>query len=243
MVEWVLGDAVAGLPLERARRLTSSDGQVDVEHEAHAYLKRRAIDPGMVDFYDLLRVLPPGTPCPTWASVRRRPWSEAGYRLVIPMVDHTGELCSLRAWRLPGEVIDQPGEDWPKRVAPAGRSTIGLVMACPIARQMLRTGEAPSYLQGRPLDVVVCEGEPDFITNAAMVNEASDAPPAVLGVVSAAWSQAVADRIPEGSRVFIRTHRDEAGSRYAQAIRDSLNDRLVAVFDFDRTKGPDGQAA
>lgn len=216
-----------------------------VDSSAGAYLAGRSIDPDMVALYDLARELPTNAPCPPWARVRGRTWSEGGYRLVVPMVDHTGELRSLRAWRIDGDTEhDQAGER-PKRVAPAGHLTAGLVMACPLAQQMLRTGAAPDYFKGRPLDVVVVEGEPDFLTWAARVSDSADRPPAVLGVVSAAWSEAVAARIPDGSRVFIRTHRDSTGDRYAAAIRDSLNERLVAVFDFDRTSSEvsDGQAA
>ncbi|RYE94751.1 MAG: hypothetical protein EOO75_01155 [Myxococcales bacterium] len=230
-------------PASEVSDLWRAAGPVEQDDAAAAYLRSRALDTGLLDLYELARVLPAGAPCPRWARVRGLAWSVSGHRLLVPMVDATGTMQSLRAWALPGEQQLVEGEELPKRVAPAGHSVTGLVMACPVARRMLETGEAPAYLDGAPLDVVIVEGEPDFATWASGVSDASKAPPAVLGVVASAWSQAVADRVPEGSRVIIRTHRDAAGDRYAAAIRESLNERLVAVFDFNRTGRRHGQAA
>ena len=35
----------------------------------------------------------------------------------------------------------------------------------------------------------------------------------------------IARRVPDGARVYIRTHNDKPGNDYAMAIRDSLADR------------------
>ena len=163
---------------------------------------------------------------PSWARYQGKPWAAAGYRLLVPMVDAHGALRSLRAWRMAGS-----GED-PKRVAPAGKAMAGLVMACPIARSVLKTGQSPA---NEPIDVVITEGEPDFLTHAARPEGA--AAPAVVGVVASAWSSAVADRLPGDVRIVIRTHRDAAGDRYAAEIRSSLADR-VRVLDFSRPSDP-----
>ena len=227
-------------PAAQVEALWSACLPLERDDAAGAYLAGRAIDPGMVDLYDLARVLPADARCPSWAHIRGHSWIQAGYRLVVPMVDYLGVVRSVRGWRLPGEGLDVGnGDALPKRLAPAKHSTVGLVMACPVARHMLATGAA-----GSMRDIVIAEGEPDWLTWAASVSDANDTPPAVLGVVSAAWSDAIATRIPEGSRVFIRTHRDDAGDRYSRAIQDSLNDYLIAVFDFPRgAKGTDGEAA
>lgn len=226
-------------PAHEVERLWDTAELVAHDERARGYLAGRAIEPGFVDLYDLARVLPDDARCPGWACIRGRSWVQAGYRLVVPMVDYLGVVRSLRAWRLPDEGLDVGDVDaLPKRLAPAKHSTVGLVMACPVARHMLATGAT-----GPMRDVIIAEGEPDFMTWATSVNDASEAPPAVLGVVSAAWSDAIATRIPEGSRVLIRTHRDDAGDRYSRAIRESFNDYLIAVFDFPRgVKEPDGEA-
>ena len=52
----------------------------------------------------------------------------------------------------------------------------GLVMACPVARNLLQTGQSPS---GGPFDVVITEGEPDFLTHAT--RSEGSAAPAVVG--------------------------------------------------------------
>lgn len=185
---------------------------VDVA-DAAAYLEGRAIDVGAVDLYDLARVLPPVGALPPWARIQGRTWREAGYRLVVPAFDHTGAMRSLRAWRLP----PVPADGLPKRIAPAGKTSAGLVMACPVARHMLSTGAGPVTL-------VIAEGEPDWLTWASRVSDATEAP-AVLGIVAAAWCDAIAARIPDGSRVAIRTQQDPSGQRYAAEIRATLAER------------------
>lgn len=207
--------------------LWSSAVSVELDGEAHDYLESRGIDPGMVDLYDLARVLPRGGWAPSWARCRGRSWSSS-HRLLVPVVDHTGAMRSLRAWRLPS---DEAAEGAPKRTAPAGKATGGLVMACPVARRMLATGQAPSWsTPTTPLRVVIAEGEPDFLTWAARVSDADGAAPAVLGVVAGAWSLAMAARVPDGAMVGIRTDPDAAGDRYAADIRATLAERGVQVF-------------
>lgn len=199
---------------------------IEGDEQARAYLANRALDPVRVAALDLARVLPVDFTGPSWARYQGKPWAAAGYRLLVPMFDAYGALRSLRAWCLAGS-----GED-PKRVAPAGKAMTGLVMACPIARSVLQTGQSPAR---EPLDIVITEGEPDFLTHAARPEGA--AAPAVVGVVASAWSSAVADRLPGDVRIVIRTHRDAAGDRYADEIRSSLDHR-VRVLDFSRPSDP-----
>ena len=196
--------------------------------EAIAYLGGRAINVDTCELYDLARVLPADAPCPRWARFRGVAWSTASYRIVVPVYDHTGALRSLRAWRW------EPIEDAPKRIVPADRSTVGLVMACPVARRML-VGAVFSY----PPDVIIAEGEPDYLTHASAVSDSAERPPAILGVVSSAWAEAFADRIPDGARVYIRTHDDDAGTKYARTITTTLAARAragtVTLYDRRRT--------
>ena len=208
----------------------------EADTAAARYLAGRAIDPGAVDLYQLARVLPVDAPAPSWARCRGIPWPRS-HRLILPVVDHTGAVRSLRAWK-----IDSTESDAPKRTAPAGKAIAGLVLACPVARRMLATGKAPSWAtEAAPFDVIIAEGEPDFLTWAARVSDTNEAPPAVLGIVAGSWCEAIAARIPDGSRVILWTDDDEAGDRYAAEIKASLAGRAVTVLDFER--GPRGQAA
>lgn len=208
----------------------------EADTTAARYLAGRAIDPGAVDLYQLARVLPADVHAPPWALCRGIPWPRS-HRLILPVVDHMGVVRSLRAWK-----IDGADSDAPKRTAPAGKALAGLLLACPVARRMLATGQTPSWAtEAAPLDVIITEGEPDFLTWAARVSDTNEAPPAVLGVVAGSWCEAIAARIPNGSRVIIRTHQDGSGDRYAAEIKTSLAGRAVTVLDLKR--GPRGQAA
>jgi hypothetical protein len=213
--------------------LWASARPVETDAAAAAYLTGRAIDPGMVDLYQLARALPVDAPAPSWARCRGVSWSRS-HRLILPVFDHSGAMRSLRAWRVDGE-----NSDAPKRTAPAGKALAGLALACPVARRMLATGQAPSWASAGALEIIITEGEPDFLTWATQTSDADEAPPAVLGVVSGAWGEALAARIPDGARVLIRTHGDEAGARFSAAIVASLAGRNVALFD----RGDRGKAA
>lgn len=211
---------------------------LEADDEARAYLEGRAVDPGAVDLYDLARVVQPWASAPSWARCRGKSWTST-HRLILPVIDHLGAMRSLRAWRVSPQLA---GDDTPKRVAPAGKASAGLVLACPTARRMLATGQAPSWAsEGALFDVIIAEGEPDFLTWASRVSDADETPPAVLGIGAGAWCEAIAARIPDGSRVIIRTHQDPSGDRYAAEIRASLAGRALQVLDLEREHH--GQAA
>ena len=107
----------------------------------------------------------------------------------------------------------------PKSLAPSGYTVKGLVLADPLAQQLLG-GVCPSWWQ--PRQVIVAEGEPDWLLWALRQPETDEQGPAVLGVEAGAWSPQIAARIPTGASVVIRTHHDEPGRRYAQQIAASL---------------------
>jgi len=87
-----------------------------------------------------------------------------------------------------------------------------MVMADEMGRAMLAGHRAPST-------IVIVEGEPDFLSRCMVTG---DPDVAVLGIVSGSWSQAMADRLPVGARVVIRTDTDQAGDRYAAEIAATL---------------------
>jgi hypothetical protein len=193
------------------------------ESEVAEWLNSRALDAGAVEDFGLARALPSDVLQPRWARYQRQTWGEAGYRLLLPMFDKLGALRSLRARR----VI--PGEG-PKNLAPAGCSTGGLVMADALGRRLLATGQCPEgWPAAVPLRVVVAEGEPDFLTWGTRFSDADATAPAVLGVVSGGWTSGIAGRLPDGARVIVRTHLDEAGEKYARAVHESLRGRCTLL--------------
>lgn len=182
----------------------------DRDRECEAWLASRGVlypDAAMTHIggHAVTRALPARGELPAWASYQGASWRETGHRLLVPMFDAAGALRSVRAIR----VVEG---DAPKRLPPAGYRASGLVMANDLALGMLRGTFEPRR-------ALVLEGEPDFIDAcAAPMAE----PVAKLGVVSGSWTEAFALRVPATALVLIYTDRDEAGDRYASAIRASL---------------------
>lgn len=167
------------------------------------------------ELWGLARVLPAGLRLPRWARSQGGPWTHTGHRIIFRLWDHTGRVVSLRARSVEATVA-------PKSLAPAGFSVKSMVLADPLAQQLL-SGVYPTWWQ--PRQVIVAEGEPDWLLWALRQRESDEQGPAVLGVESGAWSSQIAARIPTGASVVIRTHHDEPGKRYAQQIAASLQGR------------------
>lgn len=214
-------------PVAEVEALWRACGPVEADAEVTEHLRGRSIDPAMVDALEIARALPAQGALPRWARYRgaaaeARSWRELGYRLIVPMFDARGGLRSVRAWRV------MPG-DGPKRLPPGGHKASELVMADDFARAMLAGTRAPE-------DVVVVEGEPDFVAR-CLVTHGPRA--AIVGIVSGSWTRALAERLPVGCRVAVRTDHDQAGDRYAAEIIATLKRRC---FPF-RSRRDHGQAA
>lgn len=184
------------------------DGCISPEDdpETVAMLAGRGLDAGRVEGIGCARVIPKDATLPAWATYGGRPWTTTGHRLVFLTFDSHGIARSVRAWR----VLEG---DTPKRLPPKGYAAGGLVLADDAALGMLRCTFAPRR-------VLIAEGEPDFATWAS--RPASGEVTAVLGVVSGAWSDELAARVPSGARAIVRTHADGAGDRYAEKVIASL---------------------
>jgi hypothetical protein len=195
------------------------------DDEARAMLEGRSLDVARIDDLRLAGVLPLDAQLPTWARTKDGPWTKTGHRLIVPVVDASGDIRSVRAWRLTNEA--------PKRVAPTKCKLGGLVLACPNARAMLagQTDGLPS-----PLRVIVVEGEPDFLTWATRFSDADGDAPVVLGIVAGAWTDTLAARIPDGAHVYIRTDHDAAGDKYAAEIASRVRNRCAVYRSLPRTK-------
>jgi hypothetical protein len=237
-------------PVDEVLALWNACAPCAKEPDVAAWLSSRGIDVDAVDRYGLARALPAGLALPSWASYRgeaatSRPWTALGYRAIFPLYDESGQLASVRA-----RLVLAADHDGPKSLPPVGYSTRGLVLACPLAVFVLQiaawrasgdhasaehTGDGfPWYADRR---VVLSEGEPDFLTWAARGEGAR--PFAVLGLPgSGAWSDELAERIPTGCTVIVRTDDDDAGDRYAEQIAASLRGRCEV-----RETDPDARAA
>lgn len=169
-------------------------------------LHARAIDFGAVSDLRLARVVTPRSTLPDWAKYRGKTWRETGHRLLLPAFDHRGIMRSVRAWR----VVDG---DTPKRLPPGGCKASELVQANREAVVMLRGEYVPRRL-------FIVEGEPDFLVVATTFGRGD----AVIGIGSGSWTEAHARNVPRRTRVYVSTHADEAGDRYAEHVLSTLGE-------------------
>lgn len=224
-------------PVDEVRALWNACAPCGADPDVGTWLRSRGLDVSTVDRFALARALPRDFAGPRWASYRgdaaeAHPWGELGYRAIVPMFDANGDLRSVRA-----RYVGPPSSDYPKALPPSGHATKGLVMLNPFAAMMMQIaawrahGSAdtlehggdgwPAWCERR---VLVCEGEPDFLTWAGRSAE-----PSALAIVglggSGQWTDTLADRIPDGSVVLIRTDEDNAGDGYALEIAATLRGR------------------
>lgn len=207
-------------PIAEVGQLWSRGLPVEVDADASDYLRGRSIDPVVVARMGLGHALRQGCDLPAWATCKAGTWSLAGYRLLVRAWDSNGKMRSVRAWQV-------DGLEGPKRLPPSGHKQAGLVQANAHGVRML-LGQAPA---GR---VLICEGEPDWMTWATRV----PADVAVFGIGSGSWTPEHAGKVPKGSEVLILTHRDPAGHKYAKAVAETLTDR-TQVWRLDGESGPD----
>jgi hypothetical protein len=184
-------------------------GPCAADDQASAMLAARGIDPGAVDRAELARCFHAGIArdrIPAWASYRGQTWRDTGHRLMVKVFDADGVWQSIRAWRV-GDGTS------PKRLPPGGHKAAGLVLANKAAQAMLK-GEPCSRR------VIITEGEPDFLVRALVTRHDP-----VIGIGSGSWHEGFAARVPYGSEVLIRTHRDRAGDGYAMKVLESVRHR------------------
>jgi hypothetical protein len=181
--------------------------------------EERGIRAATVDRLDLARALPPKAALPRWAHFGDATWRDTGHMLIVPMWDADGSMRSVRACRV------RKGQ--PKRLPPTGHRASGVVMADVQGRRMLASALASEQPLRR---VVICEGEPDWLSWCTWLSEQGDAKEtAVLGVVNKSWTDEIGARVPDGTTVVVRTHLDEAGDRYAEEINASLGPRCSVL--------------
>ena len=183
--------------------------------------------------HNLARILPDRASCPQWARFAGKYWNKQGYQLIFPAFNSVGEIASLRARK----ITNDPG---PKSIAPDGSGAFptarNFIQANDLGQLLLQTGKKPEWwTKNVPIKIVVVEGEPDFLSWAARVSDADVHPLAVFGIWSGAWTEEIAARIPDGSRIIIRTDHDKAGSSYAEKVRSTLTNRCTVLRTENRT--------
>ena len=72
-----------------------------------------------------------------------------------------------------------------------------------------------------PLRLFIVEGEPDFLVTATTFARGD----AVIGIGSGSWTKEFQRRIPLRTRVYVATHPDDAGDRYAEQVIETLGTR------------------
>ena len=182
------------------------------------WLESRGVPPTVVEGMDLARVvpdhdLPPWIPS-TWVGT-------GGYRLVLPVVNHTGTIVSVRL------------RSTTENASPKARAIVGFtqgsaVMADPLVSYLL-AGDERARRAAIDQGIYVAEGEPDFLTLASLhpergwdLRRRGDGHPGVIGLFKTAWCDAIAGRIPREARITVWPHRDDAGRQYAREVGGSL---------------------
>ena len=185
----------------------------------------RCLDPAIIEDLDLARCLPQSGTIPKWAQSGSLSWWESGHRLLLPLWNVEGSLCSVHA-----RLVEKVDGDRAKGLFPSGHTAKGLFLADSFARLLITEGIPKWWRQNEPPSVIITEGAPDFLTVATHYG-CSEYAPAALGVVSGSWSDELAARIPTECRVVVKVHRDEAGAKYRDAIRRSLSGRCRVLVE------------
>lgn len=202
-------------PRDEVLDLIAACGLCDNDGAVSGWLGGRKLDAHQVDVRALAYALPlDAGRIPQWSQW----WTRTGHRLIVPLFDAAGEIRSVRAGTtLPKEQLG----DMPKRLAPKGFTSKGLVMADELGREILRGGTWPEWHRGK-MQVVISEGEPDWMAWATKYPLGAPLPWACFGVYSGGWTQEHGARIPAGAVVSVRTDLDDAGRRFAEQIKQTL---------------------
>ncbi len=180
------------------------------------------------DVGEIVRALPVDeAPLPRWARLpvagdAGRPvaleWNELDLLATVRTFDTAGRARGVRA-RWTGRLDGAERGDRPKEAGAAGAAAAGLLLADPVALDVLAGRAAPDV-------VLVVEGCPDWLAACGAYPGA-----AVLGVPgSGAWAPAWGPALARGApaaRYVVATHADVAGDGYAAvAVRDLEAARL-----------------
>jgi hypothetical protein len=196
-------------PLRVVDALWKAADSVLAHDDACAYLESRGLDLERVSLRGRCRYLPKGAPLPDELLAQRRDaipkvelegvWRHApmyGFRLLFPLHDSLGNVRSLQL-----RCIVDHGENFRTKSVALKPQKRGLVLANRAGLALLRRDPERSQVWGeQPLEVVLVEGETDFLCAGCEDIDAS---------------------------VVIATDIDAAGERYADKIRRTLEARSI----------------
>ena len=214
-------------PVESVGALWAAAKPVTDDADLARQLLGRCLDPAIIEDRDLARCLPSSGTLPKWARSGSQTWRDSDHRLLFPLWNAEGSLCSVHA-----RLVESGQTERAKGMFPASHSAGGLFLADSFALLLIRSGVPKWWRQREPPSVIITEGAPDFLTVATHYG-CSEYAPAVLGILSGSWSDELAARIPTECRVIVKVHRDEAGQKYRDQICRSLSGRC-RVFVGDR---------
>ena len=147
------------------------------EPEVSAWLQSKALDPRAIAYRDLAR------------SASSPP------RLVLPRLRANGRIAGLYQLRV-------AAGDGKPAAPPEARAGGGRVLANLIGRGLLLRGKAPDWWTWRT--VVLVDDFIEFLSWGSSYADAEDVP-AVFLVTRSGWTREFQRRIPDGSRVMVRT--------------------------------------
>jgi len=220
-----LDDTPRRPPLDEVEDLWARSTALADDRAVSERLRRRALSARELDALGQGRVLPRRGSLPSWARSVGRSWRRH-HRVVVPLFDELGVMRSLHARALNRGLA----KTIRKGLMPGGFAVRGLVMACPTALNMLRAGEPPGVL-------VIAEGVTDFFSWIQDLHHRGRTA-AVMGVVSGAFTETIAARIPNGTRVVIGTDHDDAGNEMATKIAAHISKAKGNDASVQRTRKP-----
>ena len=189
-------------------------GAGSVGDAARALLASKGADPVAVARADLARLAPARLDAHSQSWWPRQWWRR--WPIIVPASEPDGTLASVHARAAHGATV--PKTVWPT----GGYSASGLVFAAGASLALLRGEQRPACEQ---TGVLIVEGLTDFVAATLWANrrrERSRDRLAVIGIVSGSVSALPRIQVPPDLPWCIGTDNDEAGDRYAAAIRAAL---------------------
>jgi hypothetical protein len=193
---------------------------IEKDHEVLSWMVACDIDPDSVG-PNMARALPRNIRLPQWACYGTQPWNAAGWRLILPLYNARGRMESVYARALRPIMLGtiRTGQSFPVVDGAAGK-----IMANEIGLRLLERASWPGDSSWRT--VILTGGAVDFLEWSSAVRGQG---PAVLGIVPGSWTEQVASRIPDGTRIVVRAHKNPIAGRYAHRVQEALASRCEVI--------------
>lgn len=211
-------------PLEELRALLRASTPIGRSNREDilSWLDRKALRPkdapcfvlprsSAFDYYRLTKVKTEDGP-KLWVS----DWVASNFPVYVPLYDHNGALCNIRA----RPVLELVGASYGKTRTARGFSAKSALMCDPWQALRILRGE-----QTKVSTIVITEGDTDYLSFAQECRH--DKGLAVFGIYSGAAEalKAVVDagKWPEGALTVCATDPDTAGDRYSAKVSKYLS--------------------